>query len=156
MVSCNVNKVLEMRFFSGLRSILYNASSVSSAQLSQDQFVKAAREGNLKLVEQGLSNKPKLLNGQDRYGYTALMAAAQEGHIQVVRYLIDAGAREDLINRSGHTAVELVASVLEQNVSAGRKEKLQAVLEYLANPERPRNTITIPSPDLWSDPPQVR
>lgn len=121
--------------------------SISSPQKSeQDMFVDAARNGNFWQVEQLLQKDSDLLDGQDRFGYTALMAAAQEGHLRVVKYLIEAGAKEDLTNRTFHTAQELAGIVLNQAVSPQKKEDIRTVLAYLNNPERPRK-ICIPSPE---------
>lgn len=130
--------------FSGKAS---HQDSISSSQKSeQDMFVDAARNGNFRQVKRLLQKDSDLLDGQDRYGYTALMAAAQEGHISVVKYLIEVGANETLKNYTDNTAQELAEIVLNQAVSPQKKEDIRTVLAYLSNPERPRK-ICIPSPE---------
>ncbi|CAE7615646.1 CTTNBP2 [Symbiodinium sp. CCMP2592] len=46
----------------------------------------------------------------DRDGFTSLMKAAQNGHEEVVRLLLEAGAAQDLANNTGFTAL-MMASV---------------------------------------------
>ncbi len=130
--------------FSGKAS---HQDSISSSQKSeQDMFVDAARNGNFRQVKRLLQKDSDLLDGQDRYGYTALMAAAQEGHLRVVKYLIKVGANETLKNNTNNTAQELAGIVLNQAVSPQKKEDIRTVLAYLNDPERPRK-ICIPSPE---------
>ena len=130
--------------FSGKAS---HRDSISSSQKSeQDMFVDAARNGDFRQVKQLLQKDSDLLDGQDRYGYTALMAAAQEGHLRVVKYLIKVGANETLKNYTDNTAQELAGIVLNQAVSPQKKKDLRTVLGYLNDLERPR-TIYIPSPE---------
>lgn len=130
--------------FSGKAS---HRDSISSSQKSeQDMFVDAARNGNFGQVKQLLQKDSDLLDGQDRYGYTALMAAAQEGHLRVVKYLIKVGANETLKNYTDNTAQELARIALNLNIYPQNAENLRAVLAYLNNPERPR-TICILSPE---------
>ncbi|CAN5197490.1 hypothetical protein BH11PSE2_BH11PSE2_09570 [soil metagenome] len=45
----------------------------------------------------------------DRYGWTLLMTAAQEGRVEICRLLIDHGAPIDLPNKVGETALSLAA-----------------------------------------------
>ena len=44
---------------------------------------------------------------KDNRGQTALMTAAQMNHPEVVKRLLNAGARADLRNKEGRTAVDL-------------------------------------------------
>ena len=68
------------------------------------EFIKAARKGNLELVEsyieQGIS-----LESMDQYGWTALMLAAWLGHNQVVEWLLSKGANVDATSQTGCTAL---------------------------------------------------
>ncbi len=118
----------------------------SASKSEQDMFVDAARNGDFRQVKRLLQKDSDLLDGQDRYGYTALMAAAQEGHLRVVKYLIKVGANETLKNYTDNTAQELARIALNLNIYPQNAENLRAVLAYLNNPERPR-TICILSPE---------
>lgn len=51
----------------------------------------------------------EILNAADHAGWTALQHAASRGQSQAVRLLLDAGARADLQNRFGWTALMLAA-----------------------------------------------
>lgn len=59
------------------------------------------------------------VNARERwYGHTALMIAAAEGHAEVVRLLIDAGADIDAVDAEGSTALWLARSNGHLDVAA--------------------------------------
>ena len=60
-----------------------------------------ARSGDLESLKFHLN--PSLLNVQDTKGYSALMLAAYNGHIESTRWLIDAGATVNQSDNSGNT-----------------------------------------------------
>lgn len=123
-----------------------------SAGAAQNACVDAAAKGELSGVKVLLQEGGgATINGKDRYGYTALMAAAQEGHLNVVQYLIKHGADETLTNNCGYTAEGLAKVVANSNCSSEKKGHLDAVIAYFKNPTRPRNTH-FPSPDSFGAP----
>ncbi|XP_010250790.1 PREDICTED: ankyrin-3 isoform X2 [Nelumbo nucifera] len=67
------------------------------------------------------------LNLQDENGFTAVMVAAREGHVEAFRVLVYAGADVKLENKSGDTA--LVLSELNQNHDLFEKVMLEFALE---------------------------
>ena len=60
------------------------------------------------------------VNERDAHGWTGLHLACAEGHTDVVRELVRAGAALDLQNAAGRTALELAQT--------GRHHKTAAVL----------------------------
>lgn len=58
----------------------------------------------------GLAAPGHLDEPADDLGWSALMVAAAPGHAEVVRWLLDAGARPDLTGAGGDTALSLAPS----------------------------------------------
>jgi len=79
----------------------------------------AAREGNLAEVRRWVEQEEVPIDAGDRYDSTALMMASDRGHVEVVQYLIDAGAdvnhREVFFNTS---AFDL--AVWREKIEVGR------------------------------------
>ena len=73
-------------------------------------FVRAARDGDRERLETFLANGVDPDERSERDGYTALIAAAANGHAPAVRALITAGADASARSRSGETALTLAAS----------------------------------------------
>jgi ankyrin repeat protein len=65
----------------------------------------AAREGDLGEIERLVGEDPDQLDAGDGYGWTPLMVAAAEGHVGVVRWLLDKGAAINERDRDGFTAL---------------------------------------------------
>lgn len=64
------------------------------------------------------------INGRDRYGQTALMVAAREGHADLVRWLVDRGADLNHTAKFGLSALMLAAlrghaAIVQALVDAG-------------------------------------
>ncbi len=66
----------------------------------------AAIRGNLVEIKSKLAKNPKLINKEDRYGYTPLHFAAKEGHKEVVEFLCDCGADLNAHNKFGETPLD--------------------------------------------------
>ena len=86
-------------------------------ELHLPELVYWASLGDVEQVEQGLQEGLNV-NSADEEGYSALQAAAENDHLDVVKLLVSKGARIDY--RSEYTALELAEM-------AGNK----AVIEYL-------------------------
>ncbi|MBO4405988.1 MAG: ankyrin repeat domain-containing protein [Alphaproteobacteria bacterium] len=78
--------------------------------------------------ESVLKAMPIDINAQDKYGCTALMLAANNGHYGMVQLLLEHGADVNIKSNKGNTA--LMAAV----VNRGRYGMLQLLLEHGADP----------------------
>ena len=74
--------------------------------ISDQQFLDICREGYTQGVIEAI-NSGANVNAKDKYGYTALMLAAENGHIEIVNTLIKAGTD---IKNDGRRALRLAAS----------------------------------------------
>ncbi|MEM6769329.1 MAG: ankyrin repeat domain-containing protein, partial [Bacteroidota bacterium] len=70
-----------------------------------DLFMHAIREGDLELVDYMLEKENFDFTQTNEWGLTPLMLAASEYHPEVVRRLIDAGAKVNYVNDEGWTAL---------------------------------------------------
>lgn len=64
----------------------------------------AAKEGNLDLLKKALGRVRDGVNTRDDNGTTALHYAARDGHMKIVKYLLDNGADVTLIDNDDDTA----------------------------------------------------
>ncbi|KAL5288300.1 GPANK1 family protein [Megaselia abdita] len=70
------------------------------------KFFKLATENDLEgLRELTLSEED--INSTDDYGWTALMMASCENASETVKFLLDLGAKTDIADKKGHTALSL-------------------------------------------------
>ena len=68
-------------------------------------FLSAVQHGKYEEVKRLLARYDSLKNEQDRDGDSALMLAVREGHAQIVKLLLDAGANVNHGNNEGRTAL---------------------------------------------------
>ncbi|CAK8694442.1 unnamed protein product [Clavelina lepadiformis] len=80
-----------------------------------ETIFKAAGEGNLKQLEDAFAILPSLSKDiPDSRGWTPLMLAARNGHLDVIELLLKNGADPLAMNKNGQTATD-VASFWNQN-----------------------------------------
>jgi hypothetical protein len=93
-----------------------------------DGIWRAAREGDRDEVERIMGQDPGLLHARDRFqDRTPLMWASQEGHVGVVRWLLDKGAAINERDKTGFTALWLACR-------DGRPPVVRLLLERDADP----------------------
>lgn len=98
-----------------IAELLINAGANVNAQdkMLNSPFLYAGAEGNIKLLELGLENGADF-NVFNRYGGTALIPAAERGHLEIVKILVEVPNYPiDHINKLGWTAL-MEAVILAQ------------------------------------------
>jgi len=86
------------------------------------ELINAAKEGDLEKIKE-LTGQGLDVNVVDKYGGTALMAAARSGNFEIVKYLIEkCGANVDVV--SGYRCTALM-----QAVGAGHLEIVKYLIE---------------------------
>ena len=89
------------------RSIPTKFRSTSDHRLVND-FLKNAQEGNLRRVQELLSNDSLDINVCDQFSWTGLMCASHNGQIHIVKYLLESGALwRSYEDSQGRTAFDL-------------------------------------------------
>lgn len=88
-------------------------------ELHLPEIVYWASLGELEQVQHALQQGADA-NGSDEEGYSALQAAAENDHLDVVKLLMSKGA--DMEHRSPHTALELAEMAGNEEVVAYLKQ----------------------------------
>ena len=100
-----------------------------------NKFLKNAQEGNLRQVQELLSDYGMDINVCDQYSWTALMCASHDGQIDVVKYLLEKGAlwrrHKDL---QGRTALDLAKL-------AGHFDVVELLKSFSLQPKSKHNKI---------------
>ena len=73
------------------------------------KFFKAAEKGNLSVLKSFVEHKRCNINIRDETGSTALIWASCEGHLEVVKYLVEKGADLEAKDNEGWTALMLAS-----------------------------------------------
>jgi len=89
---------------------LFNAPA-SAMDAPKAAILEAARNGMLEQVEELIKIDKQCVNATDKHGNTALIFAANKGHLECAQALIAAGAQVDLANEHGVTALEMAADM---------------------------------------------
>jgi len=63
----------------------------------------AAQSGNLEGLQEAIKKKKTIVNAKDENGWTPLHEGARGGHLEVVKYLVEAGADVNTTNKQGAT-----------------------------------------------------
>jgi ankyrin repeat protein len=92
------------RLFSVTSAKSIRTKPPTSAQLN-DLLYNAARRGDVAEIKQLLQHPQLDINAQNGKGYTALILATYDDHLDAARALLDAGANPDLQDASGNSAL---------------------------------------------------
>jgi len=110
---------------------------------TEKKLFKAAEKGDLKKVKMYIEKKKVNINAQEKDGDTALHEAAEEGHVEVVRYLLRKDADKTIKNKKGKTALDKAEEELkEEEVDSEKYKNLKEVIMHLkrkwreADPEK--------------------
>ena len=112
---------------------------ISSREKALEELFKETKEGNKKKVEEIINNFNRntgdnLESSQDNNGYSPLFYAAEKGHIEIVKYLIELGVNIDAYGYAtqktplgiavynGH--IEIVKYLVEKGANIDKKDHL--------------------------------
>ena len=87
---------------------LYGGMDIDDISL-QEQFFQAAKNGNYEIIK-SLMFEGVDVNAKDSDGWTALMYAAQQGHVEIVNLLLNNGAEIFHRNNKYKTAEDLASN----------------------------------------------
>ena len=88
-------------------------------------FLRCAQEGDLNTLKRHLERSTDI-NGQDSYGWTAVMCAAHAGHVEVLQFLLENGANVYLADNQGKNVRGIAESVKPKN-----KEICKMIKDYI-------------------------
>ncbi len=93
-------------------------------------LIQASRDGDAAAVAKLIKEKAPF-NEQDSDGYTALMRAAEAGHLAIVEQLLQAGANEKIKNRYGQTALAIAQIAAAKPGANADYKTIVNLLEWL-------------------------
>lgn len=115
--------------------LLQAGADVNAKDNQQDSpYLVAGAEGRTQLLRWYLEHNAKL-EDTNRYGGTAIIPAAEKGHLDNVRVLIDAGINLNHVNNLGWTA--LMEAIVLSNGGPRHQAIVAALLEAGADPNIP-------------------
>lgn len=115
--------------------LLQAGADVNAKDNQQDSpYLVAGAEGRTQLLRWYLEHNAKL-EDTNRYGGTAIIPAAEKGHLDNVRVLIDAGINLNHVNKLGWTA--LMEAIVLSNGGPRHQAIVAALLEAGADPNIP-------------------
>lgn len=116
----------ESRSQSSISPVLAKLSSPRDWN-GRTSLLRACKNDDLEKAKQCFKQRPEDLNVPDDAGNTPLQRAAQEGFVNIVQFLLQAGAEVDTQNRDKDTP-------LIDAVEAAHVEVVRLLLEFGANP----------------------
>lgn len=102
-------------------------ASMAFAAAEESSMFQIIRNRNTEAARRMAMTKENL-EERDVHGRTPLMLAAQEGNLQIVRIIVEAGSDIDAIDHKGFTAKDLLESMLRrisQNSEESKKKRIE-------------------------------
>src|SRR5690606_6838270 len=100
--------------------------------INDSAYLYAGAQGHLDILNMTLSHNADL-QSTNRYGGTALIPAAERGHVKTVKTLIEAGVAVDHVNNLGWTA--LLEAIILGNGGQQHQQIVDLLLKAGANPD---------------------
>ena len=117
-----------------LELLLKNSITLNSTDTDgKHAFHYAASCGHLPFLERLFSSCPNQIDALKKSDWTPLMmACTKPGNLEVVRFLVDKGARMDLVNKDGWNAVFLAGRTGDLEIFKFLVEKFPKGLEQIS------------------------
>ncbi|KAJ8285243.1 hypothetical protein GJAV_G00024580 [Gymnothorax javanicus] len=80
---------------------------MSSSDETVARFLDAAARGDVAKISAVMSHSSSVIDARGENGWTALMLAARNGHVEVVSTLLSKGCDRSLVNNSGQTSYDI-------------------------------------------------
>lgn len=110
-----------------LRKLRSHRPSRKSVPFDENLLFRAATVNDISTIEQMKIPRPMLINACDQFGWTALMMASYEGHLDVIKVLIRLGADINRANNQMETALTLAERAKHQAVVEFLKQALEPI-----------------------------
>ena len=112
-----------------LDAFLANGVAADWKNNNQESLLGIASAYGHVQVASRLLGRGASINAQDDEGFTPLMNACQNRHVEVVRILLQKKADKSLTNRYGETALSLVRGKYEDTQAGKTRKEIVALLE---------------------------
>ena len=146
---------IEMGNMENVRIYIKNTKNTSLDFISPkglNPFVHAANVNNIQIIKLFLTKTNVDINIEDQMGNTALIKAAEKGHVEIVDYLLNNGADIDYQNKDGMTAAMKSAErnhfyvlkiLIENNADIERTDFTGRTLEEITKNSRDKRIIKL-------------
>ena len=117
---------------------MFNILNFIHRKKYNDYLIRYAFYGDLSTVKYLIEKKGANINCTDVNGYTPLMHAVIGGQLQIIKYLIEAGADIDIKNTYGKTVLDIMK---EKGTSAVKRYFTMYILPKMTSQKAPGSKI---------------
>lgn len=103
------------------------AKNPKNVPFDRNQLFRAATTNDPSTIEQMKIPSPMLINACDQFGWTALMMAAFEGHLDVIKVLVRLGANINIETNQNESAITLAERAKRHEAAAFLKQSLEPI-----------------------------